>query len=39
DLEDVVFSGGLIIEGNKARLYSGISDAEAQFIEIDNPFK
>lgn len=39
DLEDVVFSGGLVIDGNKAILYAGISDAEAQYIEIDNPFK
>lgn len=39
DLEDVVFSGGLVIEGDKATLYAGISDAEAQYIVIDNPFK
>lgn len=39
DLEDVVFSGGLILNGDKATLYAGISDAEAQLIEIDNPFK
>lgn len=39
DLEDVVFSGGLVLNGDKATLYAGISDAEAQLIEIDNPFK
>ncbi|UZP05137.1 DUF1861 family protein [Clostridium botulinum] len=39
DLEDVVFSGGLEIKEDKATLYAGISDAEAQFIIIDNPFK
>lgn len=39
DLEDVVFSGGLILNGDRAVLYAGISDAEAQLIEIDNPFK
>lgn len=39
DLEDVVFSGGLVLSGEKATLYAGISDAEAQFIVIDNPFK
>lgn len=39
DLEDVVFSGGLVLNGDKAVLYAGISDAEAQLIEIDNPFK
>lgn len=39
DLEDVVFSGGLVLNGERAVLYAGISDAEAQLIEIDNPFK
>ncbi|MGV8979869.1 DUF1861 family protein [Clostridium sp.] len=39
DLEDVVFSGGLVIDGDKATLYAGISDAQAQYIVIDNPFK
>jgi len=38
DLEDVVFSGGLVIAGDKATLYAGISDAEAQYLVIDNPF-
>lgn len=39
DLEDVVFSGGLVIDGDKATLYAGISDAQAQYIVIDNPFR
>ncbi|MFU7515595.1 DUF1861 family protein [Clostridium sp. HCS.1] len=38
DLEDVVFSGGLVLNEDRAVLYAGISDAEAQLIEIDNPF-
>lgn len=38
DLEDVVFSGGLIINENVGVLYAGISDAEAQKIEIRNLF-
>jgi hypothetical protein len=38
DLKDVIFSGGLVTKGNKATLYAGISDAEAQYITIDNPF-
>ncbi|MEW8955870.1 DUF1861 family protein [Clostridium sp.] len=39
DLEDVVFSGGLIRHGDgKAELYAGISDADAQKIEIKDPF-
>jgi hypothetical protein len=39
DLEDVVFSGGLKREGNgKAVLYAGIGDAEAHWLEIDDPF-
>ncbi|WP_446897513.1 DUF1861 family protein [Clostridium sp. LBM24168] len=37
-LYDVVFGGGLIFHGKKAVLYAGISDIEAQTIEIDNPF-
>lgn len=39
DLEDVVFSGGLRFTGNHAILYAGISDAGAQKLEIENPFK
>ena len=39
DLVDVVFSGGLVRDGQgKARLYAGISDAEAQVMTIDDPF-
>lgn len=38
DLEDVIFSGGLLIEGELATLYAGISDAEAQKLTIPNPF-
>lgn len=37
-LYDVVFSGGLVFHGKKAVLYAGISDIEAQTLEIDNPF-
>lgn len=37
-LYDVVFSGGLTFRGKKAILYAGISDIEAQTLEIDNPF-
>lgn len=39
DLQDVVFSGGLIRKPNKtADLYAGISDVEAQKITIPDPF-
>ena len=39
DLEDVVFSGGLKRnENGKAVLYAGIGDAEAHWLEIDDPF-
>ncbi|WP_116191317.1 DUF1861 family protein [Paenibacillus taihuensis] len=39
DLVDVVFSGGLVrLQGGKAVLYAGISDAEAHRIEIPDPF-
>ncbi|KAA8671580.1 DUF1861 family protein [Clostridium sp. WLY-B-L2] len=37
-LYDVVFSGGLEFKDKKAVLYAGISDIEAQTLEIDNPF-
>lgn len=37
-LYDVVFGGGLEFKGEKAVLYAGISDIEAQTIEIKNPF-
>lgn len=40
DLVDVVFSGGLeFITDDKVNLYAGISDAEAQVIQKENPFK
>lgn len=38
DLIDVVFSGGLKIEGETIELYAGISDASAQKLTIENPF-
>lgn len=39
DLEDVVFSGGLVLDQQQALLYAGISDAGAQKLLIKNPFK
>ncbi|MDR0299100.1 MAG: DUF1861 family protein [Streptococcaceae bacterium] len=38
DLIDVVFSGGLILDGKYAVIYVGTSDAEAQSLKILNPF-
>jgi hypothetical protein len=39
DLEDVIFSGGLIRKSNgRAELSVGVSDAEAYKIEIPDPF-
>lgn len=38
DLYDVIFSGGLIRDGNRAILYAGISDARAQKVTIPDPF-
>ncbi|MGP4074828.1 DUF1861 family protein [Halobacillus sp. K22] len=39
DLKDVLFSGGLVqLEGGKAELYVGVSDAEAHKAVILNPF-
>lgn len=39
DLEDVIFSGGLIRKSNgRAELSVGVSDAEAYRIEIPDPF-
>lgn len=39
DLEDVIFSGGLIrLPGNTAELYCGVSDAEGQKVLIEDPF-
>ncbi|MEQ7051507.1 DUF1861 family protein [Paenibacillaceae sp. P-4] len=40
DLVDVVFSGGLVRNGDgTAVLYAGISDAEAHRLTIDDPFQ
>ncbi|WP_368646238.1 DUF1861 family protein [Alkalibacterium putridalgicola] len=39
DLQDVIFSGGLVRSGNEATLYSGISDARAQKVTILDPFR
>lgn len=39
DLADVVFSGGLIRDGGgRATLYAGLSDAEAGWLKIPDPF-
>lgn len=38
DLQDVLFSGGLIPEGQKALLYVGVSDCEVQYLTVQNPF-
>ena len=39
DLEDVLFSGGLIRKNHdKAELYLGVSDVEAYKLEISDPF-
>ncbi|MFC5470851.1 DUF1861 family protein [Cohnella suwonensis] len=39
DLVDVIFSGGLIRNGDgTASLYTGVSDAEAHVIDIPDPF-
>ena len=38
-LEDVIFSGGIHrLEDGKARLFAGLSDAEAGFLDIPDPF-
>jgi len=39
DIADVVFSSGLIRENGTAILYAGVSDAEAHWIEIEDPFR
>lgn len=40
DLIDVIFAGGLIREpGKSARLYAGLSDAEAGWVDIEDPFE
>lgn len=38
ELNDIVFSGGIVFNDKKAYLYTGVSDAESQLIEINNPF-
>jgi hypothetical protein len=39
DLADVVFSGGLLRKGGgRATLYAGLSDAEAGWLELPDPF-
>ncbi|MBW5445740.1 DUF1861 family protein [Cohnella sp. CFH 77786] len=39
DLSDVLFSGGLVrLKDGNARLYTGVSDAEAHAIVISDPF-
>jgi hypothetical protein len=39
DLEDVIFSGGIVRhENGTASFYAGVSDAEAQVIVIPDPF-
>ncbi|WP_372660313.1 DUF1861 family protein [Cohnella sp.] len=39
DLEDVLFSGGIVRNKNgTASLYTGVSDAEAHLIDIPDPF-
>jgi hypothetical protein len=39
DLVDVIFSGGIRrLDGGKAMLYAGVSDAEAHRMLIDDPF-
>ena len=38
DLVDVIFSAGLVRRGGVTRLYAGVSDAEAHWIEIPDPF-
>ena len=37
-LTDVIYSSGLIRVDGTATLYTGVSDAEAHWIEIDDPF-
>jgi hypothetical protein len=38
DLTDVVFSSGLVRVDGTTTLYAGVSDAEAHWIHIDDPF-
>ena len=40
DLADVLFSGGIVRHGdNTATLYAGLSDAEAGWVRIPDPFR
>lgn len=38
DLEDVLFSGGILCQGDRAVLYVGVSDCEIQYVVVHNPF-
>lgn len=38
DLKDVIFSSGLVRSSGGTRLYAGLSDAEAHWIVIPDPF-
>ena len=38
DLVDVVFSSGLVLTDGRATLYAGVSDVEAHWLEIEDPF-
>lgn len=38
DLKDVIFSSGLVRGSEGTRLYAGVSDAEAHWIAIPDPF-
>lgn len=38
DLVDVLFSAGLVRTENGTLLYTGVSDCEVQYIEIEDPF-
>jgi hypothetical protein len=39
DLEDVIFSGGLLrLSDGTARLFAGLSDAEAGWLDLPDPF-
>lgn len=39
DLVDVIFSGGLLrLPKGRAKLYAGLSDAEAGWLELEDPF-
>ena len=38
DLRNIIFPGGMIVNGDTAELYVGLSDAAAGICTIDNPF-